>query len=477
MNAANTRPNILLLVIDALRADAIEPFGAPTGASPEIARLADRGVAVEGVRATAGWTLPSHTAMFTSKLARGVGLGQAPRRSPQSAAPVVRGLRKLLLAEVLRQAGYATWGVTNNVWAGRSAGFDTGFEAFSELDTSRHAQLHGGFLQRARWNLEGMRARADDGAREAEAVIGRRLASADDRPFLLFVNLLECHSPYLPPRPFDGGSAWMRLRAADDAFRYLTFDSILRTCVGAQQIPETALDRMRRLYAASLRYADAWLGRLLQILDERGQLEHTLVIVCSDHGENLGEGGLIAHGLSLDDRLLKVPFVAAGPGAHAFASMRSLAQLAPTIARAIGLHTHPWGEGLVQGLPVSQWDGFRLSDPELAEYAQSAGLTAEQAARLRKSLTAAVSGRFKLVQGVDESDERLYDLASDPLELAPLREEGAMTARAGERLAAMRAAIRDPASQATVEVAAAPDALPAGEAADIERKMRLLGYM
>ena len=63
-------PNVLLLVLDALRADAVEPFGAPPGSSPALAELARRGRAVEGVRATASWTLPSHIAMFTGQPAR-----------------------------------------------------------------------------------------------------------------------------------------------------------------------------------------------------------------------------------------------------------------------------------------------------------------------------------------------------------------------------------------------------------------------
>ena len=96
------RPNIVLLVLDALRADAIEPYGAPPGSSPALADLARRGRTVPKVRSTASWTLPSHLAMFTGVLARSLGLGQAPSRTPQSAAPIVRSQRERLLAEALR---------------------------------------------------------------------------------------------------------------------------------------------------------------------------------------------------------------------------------------------------------------------------------------------------------------------------------------------------------------------------------------
>jgi hypothetical protein len=81
------------------------------------------------------------------------------------------------------------------------------------------------------------------------------------------------------------------------------------------------------------------------------------------------------------------------------------------------------------------------------------------------------------VRGADSADEALYDLDADPLELAPLREEGAMAARAGVRLEALRAAVNHPAAQATSEVSLEPDVLSASEAQEIERKMRLLGYL
>jgi arylsulfatase A-like enzyme len=471
------RPNVVLLVLDALRADAVEPYGAPAGSSPTLASLARRGRAVAGVRSTASWTLPSHTAMFTGELARGLGLGQAPGQSPQSAAPVVRAQSDRLLATVLGRSGYDTRGVTTNVWAGPASGFDTGFEEFVELDTSRHAQLGGGLRRRLRWDLEAIRARGDDGAAQAEESFRRWISELGERPFFWFANLVECHSPYLPPRGFAEASALTRLRAADEAFRYLNFDSIVQSWLGVTRVPDSAFVRMRRLYAASLRYVDAWVGRLLASLERAGVLEETLVIVCSDHGENLGEGGLMTHGLSVDERLLRVPLIVAGPGADAFDGTVSLAELPSRIAAAVELADHPWSERLETGLPVAQWDPFELSEDRLAQLVGEWQLDDDGRRRLTSPLTTAVSGQFKLVRGADPADEALYDLEADPLELAPLREEGAMAARAGARLEALRTAVNHPAAQATSEVSLEPDVLSASEAEEIERKMRLLGYL
>jgi hypothetical protein len=477
MTGPTARPNVVFLVLDALRADSVEPFGAPAGASPALAALADDGIAVPGVRSAAVWTLPSHAAMFTGELPRSLGLGQAPNETPQSAAPVVRGQRERLLADVLRRAGYATRGVTTNVWAGKASGFDTGFEEFVELHTSRYQELGGGLKQRLRWNWEGVRARHDDGAAQAEAVMSTWLDGLDDRPFFWFVNLVECHSPYLPPRPYQGLPLLQRLLAADEAQRYLNFETVLLTGLGMKTVPAGALARMKRLYAASLRYVDAWVGRLIESLRRRALLEDTLVVVCADHGENFGDGGLISHTLSLDDRLLRVPFIAAGPGAESFGDIRSLRELPRRIGAIVGIDGHPWGDGLTAGLPVSQWDPFVLSPERLAELTRQWQLDEEAVRRLGLPLTSAVSGHLKLVRGADDDDEVLYDLDADPLEVAPLREEGAKAARAGEMLAALRAAVHHPAAQATADVTAAADELPEAEAAAIERKMRLLGYL
>jgi arylsulfatase A-like enzyme len=465
------------LVLDALRADAVEAYGAPAGSTPCLAELAQRGTAVAEVRATASWTLPSHVAMFTGQLARGLGLGQAPGRTPQGAAPIVRAQRDRLLAERLRLAGYATAGVTGNVWAGKAAGFDTGFEQFADLDSSRQNVVGGSWRNRLRWDWEGVRAQADDGAAAAEQVLTGWIDQLEGRPFFWFVNLVDCHGPYLPPSPWHGVSALTRLRAADEAHRYLTFEATLKSRLGVLRVPDGALERMRQLYAASVRYTDAWVARVLSALDAVGQLERTLVVVCSDHGENFGEAGLMAHGLSLDERLLRVPLIAAGPGAGGFEGMRSLAELPARVAGAVGLTGHPWDSGLVDGLAVAQWDPWELSDQRVAEIRREWELDDAAVHDLLSPLTCAIDGRFKLVRGASPEDQALYDLEVDPLERHPVAEVGAMSARAGESLERLQAAVERSSAAPRPETVPAADPASEAEVADIERRMRLMGYM
>jgi arylsulfatase A-like enzyme len=477
------RPNVLLLVIDALRADAVEAYGGPPGVSVTLGKLADRGAAIPDVRSTAPWTLPSHTALFSGQLARGVGLGQAPREKPPSAAPVVRAQQERLLATVLSRAGYATKGATTNMWAGGPSGFNTGFEEFADLNVSRQMVLGGGTRGRIRWDWECVRARADDGASATESILRRWAGQLDERPFFWFVNLLECHSPYLPPKPYCGISPLRRLRTGDEAFRYLTFESTLLACLGKLTVPEGAIKRMRRMYTASLRYVDDWLGRSLDALSSAGALDNTLVVVTADHGENFGVAGLMAHGMSLDDRLLRVPLIVAGPGWETLRGMRSLVELPTRIAGAAEIESHPFSPELETGLPVAQWDPFELSEDRLSDVAKQWDLGEAEVDRLTAPLTCAVSGRWKLVRGREEADESLYDLEADPLELNPLLGEDAISAAAGAELAALRAAVNHPAAQARAQrtgdddPSPDPDPVPEDELAELERKMRLMGYM
>ena len=115
---------------------------------------------------------------------------------------------------------------------------------------------------------------------------------------------------------------------------------------------------MRHLYARSVRLMDDWVRDLLGELDRRGLLDDTMVIVTSDHGENFGDGGLMGHAFSLDQRLLHVPLVIAGPGAPgADPGVVSLAALPRMIASALGSDAHPWADGLPpDGVAVAQFE-------------------------------------------------------------------------------------------------------------------------
>jgi arylsulfatase A-like enzyme len=457
--------NVLLVVWDTCRRDALEPYGAPAGATPAAADLARRGVLAPAAHAAASWTMPSHATMFTGLLPRELGLTQAPGGTPQSCLPAMQAQTERLLPELMRRAGYATRASSANLWVDPRGGFGIGFDEFEAVDPGRGTYMHrDGLGVRLRWMLDGVRARIDDGVGQQRDTALRWVAETGTEPFFWFVNLNECHSPYLPPKPFNDLGPVARAKAADENRRYLRLGEIWRACAGGFDVPPAALERMRHLYARSVTSMDAWLADVLGALDAAGRLEDTLVVLTADHGENLGENGLLAHAFSLDQRLVGVPLIAAGPGAEQLAGLPTLADLPRRLADVVGVE-HAYAP---HDLAVAQLDPLApADDPRItALFAQWPDLDPDEIIhRTVTAITAVSDGRYKLTRRGDV--ERFHDLAADPQELGPGTEEvpADVASRLRTRLAA--AAVG----------AVAPTAPSAEELADVEERMRLLGYL
>lgn len=466
-------PNVLMVVFDAARRDALEPYGAPPGSSPTVAQLARRGRALDHVYATGPWTVPSHVSMLTGLMPREAGLARASR--PLGVAPELAPHRDRLLPSVLSASGYSTAGASANLWLSPKTGFAAGFEEFADIRTNRHGEIHATSARaRLRWYGEALWAKADDGAAQVEEAISRSIADRARRPFFWFVNLLECHSPYLPPRPYGGWGPAARLLAARDARRHYTLAGIWRVCAGVQELPEAVLERARFFYAAAIRYMDAWLGRVLEKLDSAGALDDTVVIVLSDHGENFGEQGLIGHGLSLDNRLIHVPFVACGPGAEQF-ELTSLVELPRIVAEACGVESHPYDAHPPAGVGVAQFDPPVMpGEEQKLRRLREAEIEGPALDRFVTPLTCAVRDDVKLLRR--GSDEVVFDLASDRHEERPIGVSD-VDERLVEAVGSLRDALDFGAERRHQAAAAERAAASPEEIEDLERRMKLLGYM
>ena len=464
--------NLILIVLDTARADGFTPYGAPGEATPAIGDLARRGIAAPRVVAPSNWTLPSHASMFTGMLPGTLGLTVGTKigsRVGLNSRPILESNSDRVIAAVLRDRGFETAAVSANPWIHELHGFGTGFERFVSLRSNRK-QSGGALRSRMEWALDGWRARADDGAREAKAILERWLAERDGRRFFWFVNLMECHSPYLPPMPYNDLRGVDRIRAARDAALFQTPQGIYRVCVGELAVGEDAWARMRHLYACSIRQMDDWIAWLLGELDRTGILEETLVVVASDHGENLGENGLVGHELSLDERLIRVPLVFSAP--VDVPPLASLAHLPSIVAGPLELEDHPWREEpLVRGFAVSQVAGQVLL-PEREAIARGWGVPEEAIRRIADPMSSATDGRYKLVR--DGEGERLYDLDADPAESAPFspQDQGVPEGLAQS----LRAAINEVDSMAPVATPE-PSADLGDEKAELEERLRALGYI
>ena len=276
-------PVVVLITLDTTRADHLGCYGYPRATSPSLDRLATESVLYTRAVATTSWTLPAHATLFTGKLATSHGARYDPK-GPLTLATVIEGpdewrryrARPLAeeertLAEVVRDAGYATAAVVAGPWMRRPFGLAQGFDHYDEdgITTSDGRRAESVTDAALRW-LEGTR----------------------DRDVFLFLNYYDPHGPYDPPEPFA------------HAFR----------AAGAAR-PEgvPAGDELKALYDAEILYLDRHLGRLLDGLRAQGRFERALIVVTADHGELLEEHGRIGHGLSLTEPELAIPLIVKHP--------------------------------------------------------------------------------------------------------------------------------------------------------------------
>jgi arylsulfatase A-like enzyme len=358
------RPNVVLYVVDCLRADHVGAYGYARGATPSIDRLAAEGVVFERAYSCAAWTKPSIGCLFTSTYPWRHGA----RTLDDSLAHDVT-----TLAEVFQAAGYAThaW-VANPVVDREHFGFGRGFDRFLALARR--------FAGR---NVNAAGAEAD-AATLNESLVW--LEQNRRRAFFLYLHSLDLHAPYLPRPPFDAAFA----RAA-----------------------ATGAERDRDLYDGELAYNDQQIGRLREGLERLGLYEDTVIVVTADHGEEFMEHGTAQHGRSVYDTLLHVPLVvklpARRPATRRVAAAVGTLDVGPTLLDYAGLPRPPQFEGLsLRGLV------------EGASPAPARPLFAEQLGP-RQSLYAVRDGRLKYVrQLVPEPRELLFDLERDPAERVSL---------------------------------------------------------
>ena len=466
------RPNVLLLVLDTARADATEPYGAPAGSTPVLRDLASRGSAVTHAYAPSSWTLPSHASLFTGLMPRALGLGQAPDGMPTSVAPLLSRHEERWLPSLLAKDGYATRGASSNVWVSETSGFALGFDSFRQVSGHRRtAMAEPGLRARLQWAAHALKAEADAGAEAARQEVGRWLSEDGSAPFFWFVNLLECHSPYLPPKPWNDLGPISRVRAGQEARTHLTLPAIWQASLAGVAVRQDVLDRMRHLYQRAVSSMDAWLGGVLEELDRRRLLDDTVVIVTSDHGENLGEEGLMGHAFSVDERLVRVPLVVAGPGDWPAGRVTSLVDVPRLLTATLGL-TAPYDDDpRDDGVAVSTLDPLAARDhPSTVAATERWGLGERGIGMLSEPAAAATDGLWKLVR--DSRGERGYDLTRDPRGVAPLDVESLPPAVRGRLGAALDGATR----------AAPPAPAPPTQAADVdldelEAQLKLLGYL
>jgi len=272
------RPNIIIYLVDALRADRLGVYGCDRPLSPNLDAMAADGITFTDVTAQSSWTKAAVASIFTGYWPRAHGVNGPDDRLPDH-------LRTI--PEILQAEGYQTGAVVANAYVGEPFGFARGFDSFEFIEHSRGRSdvIHGRLEE---W----FRSRGDSPS-----------------PFFLYVHTIDPHAPYAPPEPFRESFAGT---VADPSVGQV--ETVRGLVLGTVEPTEGLGDDLRLLYDAEVAANDASFGRLLDLLRENHELENTLVIFTSDHGEAFGEHGNWTHGLDLHHEVLAIPLVMRLPG-------------------------------------------------------------------------------------------------------------------------------------------------------------------
>jgi arylsulfatase A-like enzyme len=321
------QPNILVLVLDAVRAWDLSIYGYGRRTTPKLEQWAAQGAVFERALAPASSTALSHAVMWTG-------------RHPSELS--VDGQSRFLgeyptLAEVLRDAGYATAGFAGNYLnVGRGTGLAAGFVHYEDyplrlIPTIRQTSMLGRLL----------------GVDRAAALVGRRrmlrsvegsqlndqflrwLDGQEARPWFAFLNYADALGPYLPPEPFASMYAGKPDPPVDRYWEQL------QRAYGPPPLPVDVLAGRLDAYDGAITYLDLQVDSLLVSLANRGQLGNTIVVLTSDHGELFGEHGILGHGNNLYLPVLHIPLFFLSPGlvprGARVASLASLRDLPATL--------------------------------------------------------------------------------------------------------------------------------------------------
>jgi arylsulfatase A-like enzyme len=369
-NVPSTRPNVVLISLDTTRADHLGCYGYPKPTSPNLDRLAARGVRYASARAQAPWTLPSHMSLFTSLL---------PSHCRINALSSILSPDIPTLAQLLQRHGYHTAGLVNDGHMKSIWGFHRGFSRWTEYPVGAPAGKCDHITDEAlRW-----------------------LGAAPAEPFFLFLHYYDPHAPYDCPGAF-------RARF-ETPLSSAEIDRIVRRHHSPWQPFRDAelLKQVIGSYDGAIAWLDQELGRLLARLPE-----NTLVVVFSDHGEAFKEHGWCLHGSSLYEEEVHVALLLSMPGVIpeglVVGDPVMLLDVAPTVLALCGVPAPPHYEGLDLG---PTWSGGRL--PERPVLSETKAPFDAQAVKM-----VALNG-WKLIRSMLDGREELYRLPDETTNHCP----------------------------------------------------------
>lgn len=413
-------PNVLLVVLDTLRADRLSDSSSARQTTPNLAALAQRGVLFQEARSTAPWTFPSHASLFTGRWPHELKLGTD--RPLDGTFPT--------LAEFLSSKGYRTSGFVANTyycnsWYGLARGFAHYEDYYDQnvavsIGEAARCSALGRRLLELTEGSENVRAGDTSPQKDAGQINEHFLkwvSRQEGHPFFAFLNYIDAHDPYIPPSGFEGRFG-LKPETAEEIDLLRSWHLISKKMLTKHDV-ELAIDS----YDDCVSYLDEQLGRLFSELDRKRILENTYVIITADHGEGFGEHDQFLHGKSLYREETHVPLIMFGPSGiprnRKFDQPVSLRDVAATLADRLGVG----GDSPFPGRSIARfWEdraagASRVEEPILSEI--------EIVGKVSKNPNRAPAYRGPMASMILEGHvyirdavgrEELFDLKNDPAE-------------------------------------------------------------
>ncbi len=385
------RPNVVLIVIDTLRADHVGCYGYERDTTPNLDALAADSVRYARAFSHAPWTTPAVGALFTSQLPSTLGI-----RNVQSPLPA----EGTTLTELLQQHGFETSAFVSHSFVSSKWGFARGFDSFDESNVRGHFAVTSAAIS------DGAVDWLDDHA------------GPQATPFFLFLHYFDPHFAYVAHEEFPFGR--------DPSYEGPVHGGILpeKFREDPSVLRDEDLRELIRLYDAEIAVTDRAIGRVLERLRSLGLYDSTIVVVAADHGEEFLDHGQLDHTKTLYEELVRVPLIVRVPGVEpaVIDAPVALIDVYPTLTTQLGIEPPPDLVG--RPLPSSPTE-----EPAAARRAIFL-----ETARL-ENLRAVVEGDHKLIVDQESGRAWLFDLATDPHERVDLsRREPERTAQLRQRI-------------------------------------------
>jgi arylsulfatase A-like enzyme len=398
------RWNVVLLIVESLRADQLRVYSSSRDVMPTLDRLAR-----EGRTFVNSYSQASHTNYATLvPLSSHYPL----RSSVEHVYPENPRYPRVLIYDVLKGLDYHTgvFSSSNEYWAGMINYLQTGHidRLFHAANFSGPTYTMEGDFGLAAWVRQTKHAGSVDDRFTVERGIEWIESLDKNHPFFIYMNFQNSHVPYVVPRDYPRPFGPEKL---DFKIRFGHF-------------PRDKIEVVKNVYADSLSYIDAQIGRLFEYLKTRGLWQNTIVVVTGDHGQAFYEHGFAAHASALFDEVMKVPLIIRAPGVQPGVDGRPAqhVDIAPSILDLLGLPTHP----SFQGTSL-----FGSVQPKRALYMVTQTPLALQYGIVRSG--------FKLIQDERQRQYFLYDLTRDPGETTDIAaSQSALVRELADRLQTWR---------------------------------------